>query len=150
MADPTQQRPPQRAPQRPRQRRVIYTLGNIFDVIDISRKPDDMTYQWKVQTVAGEEATRQKVVAEMNGWTPVPANRHPELTGSAGGDGPIIMGGQMLMEQPKEWAAESRALDEFAARNTLEENVQRLGIAAKRGGGKGVKRQMDTVPELVE
>jgi hypothetical protein len=146
-------RSPQRGAQRPKQRRVIYTIGNLFDV-DLSQKPDDVEYCWKVQTVAGQDANQNKIVAERNGWTPVPASRHPELAGSnpEDPDGPIIIGGQMLMEQPKEWAQEARLLDEFTARNTLEEKVQQLGLSNRRQGlnERAVGRRLGGVPELIE
>lgn len=140
----------QRTSQRAPQRRVIYTGTNRFD-FDKSRIPEGMTYAYKRVTCGGMEDTEHQVLCEMNGWTPVPGNRHPELTGSRGSELPIIRGGQMLMEQPTEWAEESRNLDNFTARHTLEEQVQRLGLAAKKSGaGRGIKRSMEVVPELVE
>ena len=143
-------RPAQRTPQRPPQRRVIYSGSNRFD-FDKSRVPQGMAYAWKRVSLAGQEDTEHQILCEMNQWTPVPGNRHPELTGSRGTEAPIIRGGQMLMEQPAEWERESRALDEFTARTAVEEQVQRLGLASRRNGaGKGIKRSMEAVPELVE
>ena len=140
----------QRAAQRPPQRRVIYTGSNKFD-LDRTRIPPNTAYAWKRVSIAGMQDEEHQILNEMNGWTPVPGNRHPELTGSRGGDLPIIRGGQMLMEQPAEWEQESRAVDEFAARNVVEEQVQRLGLASRRqGAGKGIRRTVEAVPELVE
>lgn len=140
----------QRLQQRPPQRRVIYTGANRFEY-DKTRVPQGMAYAWKRVTIGGMEDTEHAILCEMNGWTPVPGNRHPELTGSRGTDQPIIRGGQMLMEQPAEWEQESRSIDEFTARHAVEEQVQRLGLSSKRqGAGKGVRRSMDAIPELVE
>ena len=140
----------QRTPQRAPQRRVIYTGANRYD-FDKTRIPEGMAYAWKRVTLAGQEDTEHQVLCELNGWTPVPSNRHPELTGSRATDQPIIRGGQMLMEQPAEWEKESRSVDNFTARHAVEEQVQRLGLASKRqGAGKGIKRTMEAVPELVE
>lgn len=149
MPDPVAQRAAQRPPQRPPQRRVIYTGTNRFD-FDKSRVPEGMTYGWKRISVAGGEDTEHKILCEMNGWTPVPANRHPELAGRNPTDAPIVRGGLMLMELPTPWAEESRALDEFSAKHTLEEQIQRIDKGSKRQGAKGIKRGMEVIPELVE
>jgi hypothetical protein len=148
MPDP--QRASQRPPQRTAQRRKIVTDSNMFD-LDLSLKPEGMTYAWRRVTIGGMEDTRRQIVSESNGWTPVPGNRHPELMGSRGTDQPIIMGGQMLMEIPEGWETEMRSIDEFTARYTLEETMQRLnGNERKRGTGKGVTRHAARVSELVE
>lgn len=146
MADRPMARLPQRAPQR----RVIYSGENRFK-FDETRIPDGMAYAWKRVSLAGQEDTEHRILCEMNGWTPVPANRHPELMGHNATDQPIIRGGQMLMEQPKEWADESRMLEEFSAKQTLEQQIQRYGLAGKGAGNKGgVSRSMDFVPEIIE
>lgn len=139
----------QRVRQRAPQRRVIYTGENRFD-FDKSKIPPGMTYAWKRVSIAGQEDKENQILTEMNGWTPVPGNRHPELAGKTADERPIIRGGQMLVEQPKEWEEESRALMNFKAQNTLEEQIQRLGASAKREGGRGVKRTMEKVTELIE
>ena len=144
-----QGRAPQRTPQRPPQRRVIHTGENRFN-IDKTKIPQEMAYAWKRVSCGGMEDTEHQVICEMNGWTPVPGNRHPELAGRNGGDRPIIRGGQMLMEQPKEWEKESRSLDEFAAKQTLEEQVQRYSLAGKKVGAKGVSRSREVISELIE
>lgn len=143
------QQPDLRTRQRAPQRRRIYTGENLFD-LDQSRIPPGMAYTWKRVSLLGQEDKENQIIAEMNGWTPVPANRHPELAGKSGGEGPIVRKGLMLMEQPKEWEEESRALQDFRAANTLEEQVQRMGKSAKREGGRGVKRTTEKVTEFVE
>lgn len=142
-----------RAPQRAPQRRVIYTGTNRFD-FDKSKIPPHMAYGWKRVTIAGQEDAENMVMAEMNGWVPVPGNRHPELTGMHAKEGEkILRGGLMLMEQPKEYAEESREMEKFEARNSLESQIQRLGLQARQNGhAKGrIGRNMDVIPnEIVE
>lgn len=143
----TEVRSPQRAPQR----RMIYTGTNRFD-FDRSRMPAHMEYVWRRVSVAEKPDTENAIMAEMNGWTPVPANRHPELAGhNATATQQIVRGGLMLMEQPKEYAQESREMDKFEAHNNLSEQIQRLGLEARRNGARGVKRTMEPVAaEIVE
>lgn len=137
---------PQRLPPRPKH----YTAANIFDY-DESRKPAGFQYQWVAVTVAGQE-TRNSIVAEMNGWKPVPAERHPELAGpraTAGGE--IVVGGQRLMEIPMQYYQEDKEAEEFSARYAVESQVQRLGMASKKDGVKQpFKRSMDPIQEEVE
>lgn len=140
-----------RTPQRPPQRRVIFNSTNKFD-FDKSKIPPHMAYVWRRVSLAGQEDKENMIMAEMNGWTPVPANRHPELSGrSAKETEAIIRGGQMLMEQPKEYEKESREMDNFEAKNSLEEQIQRLGLQARRNGARGIGRSLETIAgEIVE
>lgn len=140
-----------RAAQRAPQRRVIFNPSNEFD-FDKSRIPSHMAYVWRRKTLAGMDDKRNMVRAEMNGWTPVPASRHPELMGSGAKDGEAIeISGLVLMEQPKEYAKESREMENFEAKNSLEEQIQRLGLQARRNGARGISRSMDTVQgEIIE
>jgi hypothetical protein len=150
MPEPTPPRPAQRPRQRPVQRRKIYTGANIFD-FDHALIPPEMTYQWKRVSCGGQEDKQNQILAELNGWEKVPANRHPELSGHNAGEEPIVRGGLMLMEQPKEWAQESADIDKFSARQALEEQVARLhGTSGKEGGVKGgIKRQVAAL-DLIE
>ena len=139
-----------RPTQRPPQRRMVYTAENRFKY-DESRVPPGMTYQWKRISLAGQEDTENLVMMEMNGWEPVPGSRHPELMGQkATADTRIIRGGQMLVQQPTEWAQEARAMDEFEARHTLEQSIAKYHGAAKRSGGRGVSRNIDRIVEPIE
>ena len=106
-----QGRAPRRTPQRPPQRRVIHTRREPGSTSTRPRFPRRWPTPGKRVSCGGMEDTEHQVICEMNGWTPVPGNLHPELAGRNGGDRPIIRGGQMLMEQPKEWEKESRSLD---------------------------------------
>lgn len=132
-----QQRLPARLPPR-----RVFNPTNRFDY-DESKRPADVVYEWKLVTVGGMETPEEQILAEQNGWKPVPASRHPEMTGArAQKDGAIIRGGQILMELPKQWYDEAREMDQFTARHTVEEQIQRLGIEGRKNGGPrgGVKR----------
>lgn len=133
-----------RAPQRIEQRRKIFNPANIFE-FDESKIPNGMAYQWVVVTVGGAERPENLIIAEQNGWTPVPAGRHPELAGlRAPKDGAIIRGGQILMEQPKEYRQEAKEMDDFAARHAVESQIARLGLQARQQGVKqAFKRTME-------
>lgn len=136
---------PQRLPQRLPPRGKRYNAANIFDY-DESHRPPDTEYQWVALTVAGQE-TRNLTVAQMNGWTPVPADRHPELAGPRSKDGHIVVGGQMLMEIPKQYYDEDKADESFAARNAVASQIARLGLESKR---QGVKRPFAKSDEVIE
>lgn len=104
-----EQRPPQRTEQRLKR---APKSDNRFHVPP-EEIPDGMSYQWNTVSVMGNEeiAREQKIHMERNHWTPVPAKRHPWLSGSKTSDGPIIIGGQMLCERPSYLTDEARAED---------------------------------------
>jgi hypothetical protein len=141
------QRPIQRSTQRVGQRLVMRTGSNRFD-FDRSLIPEGMTYEYKRFSMFGQEDKEHLVDLEQNGWTPVPAERHPELSGRravAGSD--IVRGGLMLMERPVEITDEARELDTFAARHQVAAQVQRLGLEGKRAAGKGIKTNYEPPAE---
>ena len=142
-------RAPQRSAQRTPQRIVIASAGNRFDV-DLNKKPRGMTYEWKAQTVMGYELTEQQIMQEANGWTPVPSERHPELTGSRGAKGGIIKrGGQILMERPEEITREAAEMDTFAARYAVASQLQKLKLTGHRAGGRGIKKSYEPPPDAI-
>ena len=135
-----------RAEQRPPQRHKIFNATNRFD-FDRSKQPADVQYEWKACKVAGMENEERMIQAEQNGWEPVPASRHPELVGLRRAkeepNAPIIRGGQMLMQQPLEYYQQSREMDKFNADHTVESQIVRLGLQARRNGAKGIGRTRD-------
>lgn len=46
--------------------------------IDMSKKPLDMTYRWLSISVLNEPYHARETYMHSEGWTPVPADRHPE------------------------------------------------------------------------
>lgn len=144
MAQPP--RPAQRSDQREPQRFILRTGSNRFE-FDQSCIPGGMTYEWKRATIFGQEDTENLINLDQNGWSPVPAERHPELMGRravAGGE--IRRGGLVLMERAQEITEEARDLDTFAARNQVATQVQRLGLEGKRAAGRGIKTHYEAVP----
>lgn len=140
-------RPAQRSDQRVAQRFTLRTGSNRFE-FDRSAVPAGITYEWKRKTLFGQEDTENLINLEHNGWTPVPADRHPELMGrraTAGAE--ICRGGLVLMERPDEITDEARDLDNFAARHQVAAQVQRLGLEGKRAAGKGIKTSYATPEE---
>jgi hypothetical protein len=96
----------------------------------------------------GAENVEHMINLEANGWTPVPAERHPELSGKRLAAGSAIeRGGEMLMERPIEITEEARELDGFAAKNQVASQMQRLGLNGMRAAGKGVKRVIGPPPD---
>ena len=137
-----------RAEQRPAQRDRIYNTGNVFE-FDERKVPPGYKYEWKRCKLAGQEDEDNLVIAEQNGWRPVPASRHPELAGlrksKESPDAAIIKRGLVLMEQPIEWYEEAREMDKFAADNTIEQQIQRLGLQARQNGARGVGRSREQI-----
>lgn len=135
-----------RAEQRPPQRERIYDSINVFEY-DARKTPHGYRYEWKRCKLAGMEDEDNMIMAEQNGWTPVPASRHPELAGQRRAqtepNAPIIRRGLMLMEQPEEWYRQSQTLDKFKADDNLESQIQRLGLQARRNGARGIARTRD-------
>jgi hypothetical protein len=129
----------QRSEQRVPQRLTLRTGSNRYE-FDRDMIPPGQTYEWKRKSIFGQDDQENLINLEHNGWTPVPADRHPELTGRravAGAE--ICRGGLILMERADEITAEARELDVFAARNQVATQVQRLGLEGKRAAGKGIK-----------
>lgn len=135
-------RPAQRSEQRAVQRLSIRTPGNRFD-IDETRIPPGMHYEWKRKTFLGREDVEHLVNLDANGWAPVPADRHPELSGTRLQSGSeVVRGGMVLMERPKEITEEARELDGFAAKQQVAAQIQRLGLSGHTKAGKGIRRQI--------
>lgn len=137
--------PPARTAQRAPQRRQIFTGANRFE-FDQTKRPPNMAYEWKRVTLAGQEDPENMILAEQNGWTPVPAERHPELAGVRAPKGSEIRrGGLILMEQPIEYKDEAKEMDNFAARHAVESQISRLGLQARQTGARGIRRTMESV-----
>ncbi len=102
--------------------------------VDQERIPPGMSYEWKRVTYAGKEDREHQIDTDENGFTPVPADRHPELAGRNAKAGERIeRGGLMLMERPMELRQE--ALEEDAEQAHLQVNTQmrRLKLADDQG-----------------
>lgn len=90
--------------------------------------PPGWDYEYKRVKCYGQEDTDHQVNLRENGWTPVPASRHPELM-PIGHEGPIVKDGMMLMERPLELTQEARAEDYQAAVDPVNALREMLGQA---------------------
>lgn len=71
--------------------------------------PVGTSYQWNNYSVFGKGDPAYDSFMEMQGWTPVPADRHPHLV-PRDHKGPIVVDGQILVERPQ--ALTNEALQE--------------------------------------
>ena len=67
---------------------------------DPNNVPDGWSYEWKRKLLLGAEDPAYQVTLAQQGWTPVPASRHPEMMPSTGTYQTIERDGQILMERP--------------------------------------------------
>ena len=137
-----------RAEQRPPQRSRMTAHTDPF-YYDQSKVPVGMRYEWKAYKVGGAENEERMIQCEQTGWQPVPVHRQPETTTLAKAkehpNAPIERRGQRLMEIPEEWYQESREADALVAHDTIESQISRLGMQARRNGAKGIGRTKEPV-----
>ncbi len=92
------------------------------------------TYEWKRFTTFGQEDRAYMMGLEENGWTPVPADRHPQFMGPDH-KGFILRDGMILMERPEELTRQARMEEDEAAREEI--RIQR------RKNGETPSNQLD-------
>lgn len=115
--------------------------------IPVSLIPDGWSYEWKNETVLGQPDVAHQIHMAENGWTPVPASRHPGLFMPDGEKGAIRRDGMLLMERPNELTEEARYEERVAANNQMQGQQAQLGLSMPVGfegrafdrGGKGGK-----------
>jgi hypothetical protein len=90
--------------------------------------PDGWTYEWKTKTVYNWEHVQHQVSLSMNGWEPVPAERHDGMFMPIGHDGPIERGGMILMERDDRLTAQSREIDRRKAMDPVVASRQMAGL----------------------
>ena len=81
--------------------------------------PDGWDYQWKLKSVLNQDDNDRIRQNEMNGWEPVPLNRHPELMPKGWKGENIEVGGLILSERPKLFTDEAREEERRAAREAI-------------------------------
>lgn len=108
-------------------RRAAEIRGHIGDMdqgvdeffVDPSIIPEGWTYEWKRQSILGQEdATHQIHLARM-GWEAVPARRHPGMMPASWTKGTIERKGMILMERPTEVVEEARRIQNKAAKDQV-------------------------------
>lgn len=85
--------------------------------------PSDAIYQWKSYSIYGQEQKVKQIVYQENGWSAVPATRHPQLPSM---DSLIIHEGLILMEQPKHLYQEARREEEKAHKEQLRSGYESI------------------------
>lgn len=81
--------------------------------------PDGWTYEWKRHTVYGQEDPAYQVQLAREGWTPVPASRHPSMMPVGAEDSVILRKGCVLMECPTEIVYERKLIEKKKARDQV-------------------------------
>lgn len=119
---------------------IIRTAENRFDV-PLDEIPSGMDYGWKVKTVNGQEAREAMINWRLNGWTPVPAGRHPGFSGEPADSQAVIeRGGQILCERPMELSQQSRGMDRDKAKDQVRSQMDRLAGRARNTGSERVTK----------
>ena len=81
--------------------------------------PPGWDYQWKRHSIYGQEDPAYQIKTAQDGWTPVPASRHPEMMPLGSSAETIMRDGMILMECPSEIVAEYRARELRKARQQV-------------------------------
>lgn len=81
--------------------------------------PDGWTYEWKRHTVYGQEDPAYQVQLAREGWTPVPASRHPNMMPVGAAESVILRKGCILMECPTEIVVERKMIEKKKARDQV-------------------------------
>lgn len=120
----------QRTEQREPMRRQARSAADRFHISRASI-PDGVTYEWKRVTFNGKEDLEHQIDLAENGWTAVPASRHPEIAGRNAKSEMIIRGGLALMERPAELTFDARQEDKAKAKEQLTTQIHRLGLTER-------------------
>ena len=109
--------------------------GNNIDKFHVPAHliPPGWDYEWKRETILGQEDSAHMRSMSENGWTPVDASAHPGYFMADTYTGPIRRDGMLLMERPLELTKEARQEDYTAARNLMDYQRQQLGQMLPRG-----------------
>jgi hypothetical protein len=88
--------------------------------------PPGWSYEWKRQSCYGQPDTDHQVNLRENCWTPVPAERHPEMM-PVDHKGPITKDGMILMERPEYLTKEARQEDYDFAMGEVRKKESQMG-----------------------
>jgi hypothetical protein len=99
------------------------------DVFQAPPPPPGWSYEWKTETVLGQEDPAYQVQLARMGWEPVPAQRHPEMMPTNSKDVNIRRKGQVLMMRPQVITDEARSIERRRARDQVRVKEQQLGQA---------------------
>lgn len=91
--------------------------------------PDGWDYQWNTYTVVGQLAVDYQQQMHLNGWRPVPAERHPGIFAADDYKGAVIRGGLRLDERPMALTLEALAEEKDKALAQRRDQNAQFGIA---------------------
>lgn len=111
-----------------RQRYTFRRPGDQF-YVDLSKKPPNMSYEWRRKTVFGQEDRESQVIDAENGWRPVPPSRHPETFGENAEGEYGVKSGLILCERPAAMTEDARAQDAADAEAQKMDESRRLGLS---------------------
>lgn len=91
--------------------------------------PDGWTYEWKTDTVLGQENPAYQVQIARAGWEAVPLARHPSYMPRGHKGSMITRDGMVLMERPTEIVERAKAREYRNARDQVRQKEIQLGAA---------------------
>jgi len=90
--------------------------------------PDGWMYEWKRKSIFGQPDTTHQVNLQRNGWTPVPASRHPGLWMPVDYPGAVEIDGLALMEIPMALYREAKRDEKRAADEAVRGSRKKMGM----------------------
>lgn len=108
--------------------------------------PPDASYQWNNHSVSGQPiSAAYTTFMARQGWEPVPTSRHPHMMPEGTqGSAPIIVGGQILVERPKELTREARQESYDKAIGEVRRKEEQLHGPAPKGQFQRARANGDT------
>jgi hypothetical protein len=112
------------------------TLADHPDVVDkfyipLDLIPEGWAYEWKRNSVIGQENPFYMAEMRRKGWEPVPSARHPELMAYGYSGDYIEREGLILMERPAVFVKEARAKESREARDAVLAKERAMSAAPK-------------------
>jgi hypothetical protein len=106
-------------------------LGELDDgtddfYVDPDSIPDGWTYEWKRHSIYGQEDPAYQVQIARDGWSAVPASRHPEMMPYNTTEETILRKGLILMECPTEIVQERKLIELKKARDQVRHKEQQI------------------------
>jgi hypothetical protein len=113
---------------------IMEALGDDIDgtdefYVDPASVPSGWSYEWKRHTILNKEDPSYQVDTMRRGWTPVPANRHPEMMPTGWSGDTIDRKGMRLYERPATVTDHFKARDLSKARDQVRTKQAQLNAA---------------------
>ena len=125
------------------------TSSDMF-AIDPAIIPEGWTYQWCRHSTINQIDHGHLVGLSENGWTPVPADRHPGYFMTTGSEGSILREGMILMERPMALTEEARREEKAKADMQYRGRREQFGEKLQPGRDSGFVKNQPTISARVE